>query len=150
MVQYLIQWNFTNTCPLLVSKIYLDIYAMRYLRCTCFCNKIWKCWSGKYNIHHFCTWLRLFCFSIGIFSYKNKCIVHILLRRYPQIFFTSRGGIFVKLCWIQQFSISKNLLIVKTQTAFSQRNLYHLSQLKLKRTSHVCISYDSADFIVKI
>ena len=51
---------------------------------------------------------------------------------------------------VMQFSISKNLLIVKTQTAFSQRNLYHLSQLKLQRTSHVCISYYSADFIVTI
>ena len=74
-----------NTCPLTLKEISLDIYVTRYVRCTCFCNKIWQCWSEKYNIHHFCIWLRLFCFSIGIFSCKNMCIVHISLRRYPRI-----------------------------------------------------------------
>ena len=85
MVQFLKQWNFTYICPLLLSEIYLDIYATRYVRCTCFCNKIWQCWSEKYNIYLFCIWFRLFCFSIVIFCYKNMCIVHILLRRYPSI-----------------------------------------------------------------
>ena len=85
MVQYLIQWNFTNTCPLLVSEICLDIYATRYIRCTCFCNKICQCWSCNSIYHHFCIWFRLFRFSVHIFLCRKKFIVRISKRRYPYI-----------------------------------------------------------------
>ena len=39
--------------------------------------------QSKY--HHFPIWFRLFCFSIDISYYKNKCIVRILLRSYRSI-----------------------------------------------------------------
>ena len=78
-------WNFTNTCPLLLKEICLDIYASRYVQCTCFCTKICQCWSCKSIYHHF--WMRncILRFSIDIFLCKNKCIVRILKRRYPSI-----------------------------------------------------------------
>ena len=39
--------------------------------------------QSKY--HHFCMRFCIFCFSIAIFFCKNKCIVHVSLRRYPSI-----------------------------------------------------------------
>ena len=78
-------WNFTNTCPLLLKEICLDIYATRYVRCTYFCNKICQCWSKivltmcKNDDKWSCS------FSIDIFCCKNKCIVLVSLRRYPSI-----------------------------------------------------------------
>ena len=85
VMEFLKQWNFTNTCPLPVSEICLDMYAMRYVRCTCFCKKIWQCWSKIVlticKNDEYC----IFRFSIVICCYKNKCIVHISLRRYPRI-----------------------------------------------------------------
>ena len=85
MVKFVILWNFTNTCPLPVLEICLDMYATRHVRCTCFCKKIWQCWSKIVlticKNDEYC----IFRFSIVIFCYKNKCIVHISLRRYPRI-----------------------------------------------------------------
>ena len=104
MVEFLIEWNFTNTCPLLLSEICLDKFGTKYVRWTCFCNEIWQCWSRKYNIHHFCIWFRLFCFSIVIFSCKNMCIVHISLRRYPSISPSKAGDKYSWSCMFVIFS----------------------------------------------
>ena len=85
MVKFVILWNFTNICPLLLKEICLDIYATRHERCTCFWKKICQCWSEKYNMicknddKWSCS------FSIDIFCCKNKCIGHVSLRRYPSI-----------------------------------------------------------------
>ena len=83
--QYWYCENFTNICPLPMNEICFDNFATRYVRCTCFCNTIWQCWSKIVlticKNDEYC----IFCFSIVIFCYKNKCIVHISLRRYPSI-----------------------------------------------------------------
>ena len=83
--QYLYCKDFTKICHLLLKEICLDIYATRYVRCTCFCNKICQCWSKIIlticKNDEYC----IFRFSIVIFCCKNKCIVHISLRRYPSI-----------------------------------------------------------------
>ena len=143
--------NLTNISRLDVNKICVDNFATRYVQWTYFYVRIFTFWSCISIYHHFPMNYSIFRFSIDIFEHQKYVhCTYLVAKVSTDILFTSRGEIFVKLCWIQQFSISQNLLIVKTQTSWSQRNLYHWSHWKLQRTSHACILYDSADFIVTI
>ena len=58
--------------------------------------------QSKY--HHFCIWLRLFCFSIFIFSCKNMCIVHISLRGSPSTSPSKAGDNYSWSCMFVIFS----------------------------------------------
>ena len=150
-MRWLIMHNLTNISRLDVNKICVDNFATRYVQWTYFYVRIFTFWSCISIYHHFLMNYSIFRFSIDIFEHQKYVhCTYLVAKVSTDILFTSRGEIFVKLCWIQQFSISQNLLIVKTQAAFSQRNLYHLSQSKLRWTCNSCISYESNDFIVTI
>ena len=58
--------------------------------------------QSKY--YHFCMRFCIFCFSIEIFCCKNKCTVHISLRRYPSISPSKAGDKYSWSCMFVIFS----------------------------------------------
>ena len=88
--------------------------------------------QSKY--HHFCIRYCIFCFSIEIFYCKNKCTVHISLRRYPSISPSKAGD---------KYSWSCMFVIFSTVSCSDVHGRLRFTAQKLKSLQLVFLLYKS-------